>query len=62
MERRAGGAKQMSGKSLQIHTMTPKLKLNPALKKGLLSSILKSFFPGNCRIIKSTHIMDAISD
>ena len=39
--------------------MTPKLKLREADKKASLSCILKSFFPGNLRMMMSTHIMDA---
>lgn len=39
--------------------MTPKDKLNPVERKVLLSWILKFFLPGNCRTIKSTHIIDA---
>lgn len=34
--------------------MTPKLKLNDAARKPLLSWILKSFNPGSLRTIKST--------
>lgn len=41
-------------------TITPKLRLNPVDKKVLLSSILKFFFPGNWRIIRSTHIIEAV--
>lgn len=39
--------------------MTPKDRLNPVDRKALLSSILKFFLPGNWRIMRSTHIIDA---
>lgn len=39
--------------------ITPKDRLNPVDRKALLSSILKFFLPGNCRIMRSTHIIDA---
>lgn len=39
--------------------MTPKERLRPVDKNALLFSILKSFFPGNWRMIRSTHIIDA---
>ena len=41
-------------------TMTPKERLSPVDKNVLLSSILKFFFPGNWRMIRSTHIIDAV--
>jgi hypothetical protein len=39
--------------------MTPKERLKPVERKVLLSSILKSFMPGNRRMMRSTHIIDA---
>ena len=41
-------------------TMTPNERLKPVDKKALLSSILKFLRPGNWRMIKSTHIIDAM--
>jgi hypothetical protein len=41
-------------------TITPKERLSPVDKNVLLSSILKFFFPGNWRMIRSTHIIDAV--
>jgi hypothetical protein len=41
------------------NSITPKLKLNDMDKKVSLSCILKSRFPGNCRIIMSMQITEA---
>lgn len=40
-------------------TITPKLRLREADKNESLSWILKVFFPGNCRTMTSTHIIEA---
>jgi hypothetical protein len=40
-------------------TMTPNDRLKPVDRNALLSSILKFFLPGNWRMIRSTHIIDA---
>jgi hypothetical protein len=40
--------------------ITPNERLNPVDKKELLSSILKFLRPGNWRMIRSTHITDAV--
>lgn len=39
--------------------MTPNERLSPDDRNALLSSILKFFFPGNWRITRSMHIIDA---
>jgi hypothetical protein len=44
-----------------MHTITPNERLKPVDKNALLSSILKFFLPGNWRIMRSTHIMDAVT-
>lgn len=40
-------------------TITPNDKLSEALKNVSLSWILKSFLPGNCRMMISTQMMEA---
>jgi hypothetical protein len=51
--------KHISGLGVRIPTITPKLKLKDADKNESLSWILKFFFPGNCRTMMSTQMMDA---
>jgi hypothetical protein len=46
--------------SATTRTITPNERLNPVDKKELLSSILKFLRPGNWRMIRSTHITDAV--
>jgi hypothetical protein len=43
-----------------VHTMTPNERLNPVDRNALLSSILKFLLPGNCRMMRSTHIIEAV--
>lgn len=46
--------------AVATRTITPKERLNPVDRNALLSSILKFLFPGNRRMMRSTHIIDAI--
>lgn len=41
-------------------TITPNERLNPVERNALLCSILKFFLPGNWRMIRSTHIIEAV--
>jgi hypothetical protein len=40
-------------------TMTPNERLSPEERNALLSSSLKFSFPGNRRMMRSTHIIEA---
>lgn len=48
-------------RDISTHTMTPKERLSPVDKNVLLSSILKFFMPGKRRMMRSTHIIDAVA-